>query len=65
MVNQRVGYDGYWQTAQVFPRLSLMNPDSPQLPPQEFLIFQYASVAPTNKTPWLTLVPQLESTPDL
>lgn len=38
--SQITGYEGYEQIAQVFPRASLMNPDSPQPVPQEFLIFQ-------------------------
>jgi hypothetical protein len=42
-----------------------MNPLSPHAVPQEFLIFQYWSFDPTNKTPWLTLTPQFERTPDL
>jgi len=60
-----VGYDGYWQMAQVFPLANLMNPDSPQVAPHEFLILQYCSLDPINKTPWLTFNPQLLNTPDL
>ena len=52
------------QIPHVFPFASLMNPDSPQLVPHEFFIFQYVLVAPTNKIAWLMLVPQLLNTPD-
>lgn len=55
---QRVGYEGYEQIAHVLPLPSLMYPFSPQAGPQEFLIFQKSALAPTNKTPWLTDVPQ-------
>ena len=51
--------------AQVFPLASLMNPDSPQVVPQEFLMVQYESAEATKRTPWLTELPQLENTPDL
>jgi len=61
--HQSCGYDGYKQTAQVLPLASLMYPLSPQVAAQEFLIFQYPSVAPTKSTPWLTAVPQLAKTP--
>lgn len=63
--DQSVGYEGYVQTAHVFPLASLMNPLSPQATPQEFLIFQNYTVAPINKTPWLTDVPQDEMIPPL
>ena len=52
--HQRTGYDGYWQTAQVSPGASLINPLYPQPDPHEFLILQKSSVIPTRRTPWLT-----------
>ena len=48
-----VGYDGYWQRAQVSPGESLMKPLSPHPTPQEFLILQKSAVTPTRRTPWL------------
>jgi hypothetical protein len=53
------------QTPQVFPRASLINPDSPQVDPQEFLIFHESEEIPTRRMSWLRLVPQLLKIPDL
>lgn len=63
--NHLFGYEAALQIPQVFPLASLMNPDSPHPLPHEFLIFQYWSVTPTKRTPWLSLVAQLLKTPDL
>jgi len=45
------GYEAALQIPQVFPFNSLMYPVSPHEVPHEFLILQYWSLAPTNKTP--------------
>ena len=47
----------------MFPLANLMYPDSPHDVPHEFLINQYESVTPTNKTPWFNEVAQLLKTP--
>lgn len=60
-----MGYEATLQIPQVFPLASLMNPDSPQAAPHEFLTFQASVATPTNVTPWLSLVAQLVKTPDL
>lgn len=62
---QTVGYEGYKQTAHVFPLASLTYPDSPQVTPQEFLINQKSPFDPTNNTPWLTDTPHELITPPL
>ena len=53
------------QTPQVLPRATLMYPYSPQDRPQEFLIFQKVVVWATNRTSWVTELPQLLKIPDL
>lgn len=60
---QAVGYEAAAQTPQVLPLASLTCPDSPQVVPHEFLIFQLVEVTPTRTTPWLSLVAQLLKTP--
>jgi hypothetical protein len=63
MLNHLLGYEATLQIPQVFPLASLMNPDSPQDVPHEFLTHQYWSETPTRRTPWLSEVLQLLKTP--
>lgn len=53
------------QIPQVFPPLTLINPFSPQLDPQEFLIFQFPDKIPTANTAWLRDELQSLKIPDL
>ena len=53
------------QTPQVLPAANLIHPFSPQLVPQEFLIFQFPSTKPTRRTAWLIEESQFEKTPEL
>jgi hypothetical protein len=46
----QIGNEGPWQTAQVFPFLSLIYPCSPQVAAHEFLIVHAYSLLPTKKT---------------
>ena len=62
--NHLLGYDATLQTPQVFPLASLINPFSPQLAPQEFLMTQDPLLVPTKVTPWLREVLQLLKTPE-
>jgi len=53
----------YWHRPHVFPGANLMKPCSPQVVPQEFLIFQAESEAPTKRTAWLIPDPHPLKTP--
>ena len=53
------------QIPHVFPSLTQIYPDSPQLVPHEFLTCQPLALTPTRVTPWLSLVEQLLKVPDL
>ena len=59
-----MGNDGPKQTPQVFPFLRRMNPLSPQLELQEFLMIHDSSFDPTMKTAWLSFSAQLSKIPD-
>lgn len=64
-MNHLLGQVAMLQRPQVFPLANLTYPSSPQDVPHEFLTYQYSSVIPTNKTPWLRLVTQLLKIPEL
>lgn len=58
------GNEGPMHTPHVFPFFKRMNPFSPHVVSQEFLIVQACSLEPTKKTAWLSLVSQLSNIPE-
>lgn len=59
-----MGKEGPVQTPQVLPFFNLINPCSPQVAAQEFLIVQASSDEPTKNTAWFKLVWQLSKIPE-